>query len=239
MMPLLPDVYKGRLTNDSATLDEYGGQKVDAQVVPGGIKIAAVSQNELEYDPALYQRDRGELDWDAQSIASTAMLSDGASLHPAKSQFYAAGRTPPAKQQPTGYDQYMAHGPDIELSRFDTQTDKLPLLGHAQQGSGSGYFDQNYSSPNGTPGNGSTATLPRYQYQGHNTPPPPVPQYPPGMPQYPPSMQRGQPSEGYREAPVHRPSPAGRNPSTFSDGSEGGRNGGGNMAGRGAYRGGR
>lgn len=44
MMPLLSQVYHGRLATDEAKMEEYGGQKLEAQVVPGGIKIAAVSQ---------------------------------------------------------------------------------------------------------------------------------------------------------------------------------------------------
>ena len=44
MMPLLTEVYHGRINRDYAKLDEYGGQNMDAQVVPGGIKIAAVDQ---------------------------------------------------------------------------------------------------------------------------------------------------------------------------------------------------
>jgi calcium permeable stress-gated cation channel len=44
MMPLLSEVYHGKLGRDEAMLNEYGGQKLEAQVVPGGIKIAAVSQ---------------------------------------------------------------------------------------------------------------------------------------------------------------------------------------------------
>lgn len=44
MMPLLSQVYQGRLGKDEAKMDEYGGQKLEAQVIPGGIKIAAVSQ---------------------------------------------------------------------------------------------------------------------------------------------------------------------------------------------------
>ena len=43
-MPLLSEVYHGKINNDLARLDEYGGQKMEAQVVPGGIKIAAIDQ---------------------------------------------------------------------------------------------------------------------------------------------------------------------------------------------------
>ncbi|KAF9469984.1 hypothetical protein BDZ94DRAFT_1243684 [Collybia nuda] len=127
MMPLLSQVYQGKLGTDEAKMDEYGGQKLEAQVVPGGIKIAAVSQNDLEYDPALYQRDRGELDWDARSMASTAMFDGSTSLHPTKSQYYAnSGSTP----QISGYDRYIAGGPqphqsDIELSKMDSIQEPL------------------------------------------------------------------------------------------------------------------
>lgn len=44
MMPLLSEVYHGKIDSDLAKLDEYGGQRMEAQVVPGGIKIAAVDQ---------------------------------------------------------------------------------------------------------------------------------------------------------------------------------------------------
>ena len=44
MMPLLSEVYHDKINNDHAKLDEYGGQRMEAQVVPGGIKIAAVDQ---------------------------------------------------------------------------------------------------------------------------------------------------------------------------------------------------
>jgi hypothetical protein len=44
MMPLLSQVYQGKIGRDEAKLNEYGGQKLEAQVVPGGIKIASVSQ---------------------------------------------------------------------------------------------------------------------------------------------------------------------------------------------------
>jgi len=44
MMPLLAEVYHGRLANDTAKLEEYGGQKMQAQVAPGGVKIAAIDE---------------------------------------------------------------------------------------------------------------------------------------------------------------------------------------------------
>jgi hypothetical protein len=128
MMPLLGEVYKGRIDRDQARLDEYGGQKMEAQIVPGGIRIAAIDQRDLEYDPRLYQRDRGELDWDARSV-STNMLGDSPSLHHSKSQFYAHPQA--SMSGVPGYDRYLAGGAahsDIELSRLDSTTDQQPLL---------------------------------------------------------------------------------------------------------------
>jgi hypothetical protein len=43
MMGLLGQVYQGKIGRDHAKLDEYGGQKMEAQVVQG-IKIAAIDQ---------------------------------------------------------------------------------------------------------------------------------------------------------------------------------------------------
>lgn len=136
MMPLLAQVYKGRIAKQDTKLKEYGGQKMEAQVVEGGIKIAAIEQRDLEYDPALYRRDRGELDWDTRSIASTAYMNDGAPVHHGHSKsgsgFFAQG-APPVP----GYDQYLASGPgyhgaaasteNFELTRIESQNE--PLLG--------------------------------------------------------------------------------------------------------------
>lgn len=44
MMPLLSQVYQGKMGRQEAKLDEYGGQKMEATVVEGGIKIAAINQ---------------------------------------------------------------------------------------------------------------------------------------------------------------------------------------------------
>jgi hypothetical protein len=44
MTHLLPEVYKGRLATSETVVAEYGGQKLETQVAPGGIKIAGVDQ---------------------------------------------------------------------------------------------------------------------------------------------------------------------------------------------------
>ena len=136
MTPLLSQVYSGKISNDKAKLDEYHGQDMDAQIVPGGITIAAISQNDLEYDPVLYQRDRGELDWDARSISSTTLMDNASTIHAGKPSFYASGNT--SKLQ--GYDVYLAQGPqssamnqsqmDIEMTPIDSMDQ--PLLPHNQ-----------------------------------------------------------------------------------------------------------
>lgn len=178
-------------------------------------------QSDLEYDPALYQRDRGELDWDTRSVSSANLLAMDN-----KSTLYApsiTGRASPAPSKSV-YNRYLAQGPqsDIEMTRFDG-SDQLPLLASQQA---PGYFD---------PMNRSTASLP------YGTPPlhgssdaPPLP-----------SMAAPQP---YREAPVHRPYPSremsgspgpyqayGQYPPQSRQGSPGeGYDQ--NMAGRGAFR---
>ena len=44
MMPLLPEVYRGRLATQETKVNEYGGEKMDAQITPNGVKIASVNQ---------------------------------------------------------------------------------------------------------------------------------------------------------------------------------------------------
>ncbi|KAK0460943.1 DUF221-domain-containing protein [Desarmillaria tabescens] len=76
MMPLLKEVYKGKVTlaDTTAKLNEYGGQNVQAQVFEG-IKIAAVAKEDLEYDPDLYRRSRTNAGWDGRSMTTATMLS--------------------------------------------------------------------------------------------------------------------------------------------------------------------
>jgi len=125
MTQLLEQVYQGRVAKEQTRMEEYGGKKMAVSVLPSGLKFASVAQHDLEMDTTLYQRDRGELDWDARSMTSTAMLDDGASISNQKGAFYAA--------RPPGFDRYMSHGTsrsngsDIELARMDSN-DQLPLL---------------------------------------------------------------------------------------------------------------
>ena len=138
MMPLLGQVYQGKINTDKARLDEYGGQQMEAQIVPGGIKIAAIDQvnyfaamvgvailtfciqTDLEYDPVMYQRDRGELDWDRRSITSVAILSDGPQ----------SNYPPSVISKNWAFDNYLANGPgapsEIELGQYDPM--QTPLL---------------------------------------------------------------------------------------------------------------
>ncbi|KAG1903283.1 uncharacterized protein F5891DRAFT_1211537 [Suillus fuscotomentosus] len=233
MMPLLGDVYKGKIGSDKAKLDEYGGQKLDAQVIEGGLKIAAIEQRDLEYDPALYRRDRGELDWDQRSIASAAIFGnarggDNASLYHQKAHQYAGsisgGRASPA---PPAFDRYLAQGPsqslnDIELARMNQSVDQLPLLTDHQS---YGYFDARQQPP--------PSPLHEYNSPDRMTPPSrygsPAPMATLPQMQYPPHP--GIHTEGYREAPLHRPYPPQRPNSTYSvDPSQ-------YMSGRSAYQG--
>ncbi|KAJ3763551.1 hypothetical protein EV360DRAFT_91759 [Lentinula raphanica] len=221
MMPLLSQVYRGRIGKDQAKLDEYGGQKMEAQVIEGGIKIAAIEQRDLEYDPALYRRDRGELDWDARSMASTTLMSDAVSISPSQMQ--------PGSSLP-GYDRYLATGPGAyELSRMDSQQE--PLL------SGKLYEGTSYPSQNSlsmppamyrdASSDGLSREAPLHRPQDYfdsrsNTP---VSQYPPQ-----PSPQYSSPQTPYASPQAQytssHPSPSQLYPPQEQ-----------NMAGRGTYRG--
>jgi len=130
MVHLLPEVYHGRLSREETGLQEFGGEKVTAAVVSGGLKIAGIEQSDLEYDPALYQRDRGELDSDARSIASTAILNRAGS--PVTIPRQETGFFPPSRLRSTDLDAYMEHGggSNIELNQLEYRgtTDNIPLL---------------------------------------------------------------------------------------------------------------
>ncbi|KAI0919073.1 hypothetical protein AcW1_003454 [Taiwanofungus camphoratus] len=119
MTHLLSEVYSGKIGDVKTKLDDLGGNKVDARVVAGGIKIAGIDQRDLEYDPALYQRDRGELDWDQRSMSSTNYLG---------SDNYVGGRASPAPSKFAGYDQYLANGPQAEIEMTRLDYDQQPLL---------------------------------------------------------------------------------------------------------------
>ncbi len=44
MTGLLSEVYSGKIGDVKTKLEEYGGTKMDARVVAGGIKIAGIEQ---------------------------------------------------------------------------------------------------------------------------------------------------------------------------------------------------
>lgn len=118
-------------------------------------------QSDLAYDPQQYQRDRGDADWDARSMASTNILGGGggsfyqpaqgpyqhaqyaqsqASQAPAYAQSQYFDQPPPPAPAPGRFERYMPGGGraasprnDIELASLDQQ--QQPLL-REQQGAG-------------------------------------------------------------------------------------------------------
>ncbi|KAF8178610.1 hypothetical protein K438DRAFT_1977846 [Mycena galopus ATCC 62051] len=71
-MRLLRQVYGGKIED----VEEGKTKEATASVeVLGGLRIAAIQQSDLQYDPILYSRDRGEYDNDRYSLASSSMLS--------------------------------------------------------------------------------------------------------------------------------------------------------------------
>ncbi|TCD66737.1 hypothetical protein EIP91_000978 [Steccherinum ochraceum] len=157
-MELLPQVFQGKIGNTKTKMDEYGGTKMDARIVAGGIKIAGIEQADLEYDPVLYQRDRGELDWDARSVSSTNLLDD-------KTVYNSRSTSPAPSKALDGYNRYLQHGAtqssDIELTRLD----QVPLLTGTQPG---GYFDPSASATTLA----SAYQSPQMEYAVPNVPPP-------------------------------------------------------------------
>jgi len=123
MMPLLSQVYQGRLGHERRSLAEYAGQKMEAQIAPGGLRIAGIEEADLAYDLAQYQRERGQQDWDNRSMSSSNMLGDGVSVST-------------HAHKPQGYDAYMAHGlsraphEEFEMANIESQiaADVTPLL---------------------------------------------------------------------------------------------------------------
>ncbi|KAG8852941.1 hypothetical protein FRB96_008460 [Tulasnella sp. 330] len=133
MMPLLSQVYQGRLGHEKTEMAEYDGLKMEAQVAPGGIRIAAIAEADLAYSLEQYQRDRGQQDWDNRSMSSSTMLGDGGSM-----------------MKPRGYDAYMSRGPskappeEFELANINHQNgdDVTPLLPPKQGFAGQQQYQQ-------------------------------------------------------------------------------------------------
>lgn len=245
MMPLLGDVYKGKIGSDKTRLDEYGGQKMDAQVIEGGLRIAGIEQRDLEYDPVLYGRDRGELDWDARSMASTAIFGhnrgDSASVYHQKTHYYAGsmagGRASPA---PSAFERY-ANKPQmnpsnlsaIELSRLGSSVDHLPLLNDPGYNPGEVQNQPPLAPPLPRYASPDPISRPSSRYGSPVAQPPPRFASPAPL-QYPPQAgMQYSPVEGYREAPLHRPYPS-RDSSAQHSSRESVSS---NIGGRGAYRG--
>jgi len=80
MMPLLAQVYSGRLDSEQTTMRERSEQQIEVCVLYGGIQIPGIDQNDLGYDPVLYQRDRGELYRDQQFVYQGPGMDSGMGL---------------------------------------------------------------------------------------------------------------------------------------------------------------
>lgn len=54
---LLAEVYHGRLGQEQKALDEYGGQKINTSIVPGGIRIAGIDAVSTFFVPGAWKED--------------------------------------------------------------------------------------------------------------------------------------------------------------------------------------
>lgn len=106
---LLPKVYKGRIDTGTAVVD---GRKVETEQVAGGLKIAAIEEDQLEYDPAK--------DSDARSVISGTTLG-GISM----GKGGVGVGTPGSMTGPRGdyfkeqFANYMAGGPGQSTEEFE------------------------------------------------------------------------------------------------------------------------
>lgn len=213
MTHLLADVFQGKIGTTKTKLDDIGG-KVNAAVVAGGLKIAAIDERDLEYDPALYQRDRGELDWDQRSMSSTNLLQQD---NGSRAQLYANnGRASPAPSKMANYDAYLANGPQPEIEMIRLDYDQQPLLTSAQA---PGYYEPNamasqasFGIPPGAMASQAHFGIPpnamasQSSFGQYGTP---TMETAPPMPSMPIPYQQ-QHQEGNRQAPIHRPYPPNR-----------------------------
>ncbi|KAF9501406.1 DUF221-domain-containing protein [Pleurotus eryngii] len=104
MMPLLSEVYNGKISE----AEKKNGEEKETVRLIEGLTIAAVNQRDLEYDPVLYQRDRGELDWDGRSMATTNNLGSDVVTVYSKSPY-----TPSPETATYGYDGYLKANPPM------------------------------------------------------------------------------------------------------------------------------
>lgn len=148
---LLPEVYRGRL--EDAGLLNVEGRKLEAEEVTGGLKIAAIDEDQLEYDP--------KTDSDVRSIISQTTLATARGIGP-------PSRAGTANAFTNQYQAYLAGanvshgdlGDTYEMNDVrDSQENLLEKrsaysstgFGHGRKASG-GTTLYSYGTPSGTPG---------------------------------------------------------------------------------------
>ncbi|KAJ7188651.1 hypothetical protein C8R46DRAFT_1055401 [Mycena filopes] len=107
-MHLLRQVYGGKIEE---TTEEGKGARANVEVLDG-LRIAAIPQSDLQYDPVLYSRDRGEYDNDRYSLASSSLLS------PTMSYYKSNNGTPP----PLHYARQSYIGSDVDSPGVNAQS---------------------------------------------------------------------------------------------------------------------
>ncbi|KAJ7106052.1 hypothetical protein C8R43DRAFT_1243881 [Mycena crocata] len=128
-MQLLRQVYGGKIEEET----EEGKVRNRNVEVLDGLRIAAIPQSDLQYDPVLYSRDRGEYDNDRYSLASTSMLSPRMSSYK-NSQ----GGPPSLMYAPQSYV-----GSDVDSAMLSPQSNRTSSSGGPPP---QGYFDPRMSA---------------------------------------------------------------------------------------------
>ncbi|KAF8967961.1 hypothetical protein BDZ97DRAFT_1916530 [Flammula alnicola] len=121
MLPVLRRIYKGKISGGEAFLtrgiSKKSGKETDVKTeeVIEGVALTPINENELEYDPMLYRRDREEVDCDFDSVNETSS-EDGhpSSLNPGVAHGHPHGG--PTVHWESGHETYQFELPPISGS---------------------------------------------------------------------------------------------------------------------------
>ncbi|PWN37890.1 DUF221-domain-containing protein [Meira miltonrushii] len=169
---LLPQVYHGRLEHSGMV--DVAGRKLEAEEVVGGLKIAAVEDDQLEYDP--------KMDSDGQSMISISTMTSrfpqrkgtGDTQFQSQYQAYLAGAGPVSRTDLQ--DTYeMSDMRDSQENLLEKRGNvAMGPMSHSRKQSGNTLYSYGtpYATPQATPGleypPGDIASQPMYHSNGSN-----------------------------------------------------------------------
>ncbi|KAF7321527.1 Duf221 domain-containing protein [Mycena kentingensis (nom. inval.)] len=140
-MQLLKQVYGGKVEEvDDGKEAGKGMELLD------GLRIQPIQQCDLQYDPVLYSRDRGEYDYDRYSIASSTLLSPSLSMATPNSP-YKINSHGPATLSYAPQSNYYADGQSfMSSSSGDAMRQSMAMSPSPAPTQTPGYFDPRLSA---------------------------------------------------------------------------------------------